>query len=126
MDGATLDDLDPEAILKAHELYATKHEKLAEEMKTWDDETFLNKAKITIKGKITNTAVLLLCRSESEFSYHLPWHASGGFIRIPQAMNVIFPSKHAPLILTKICSDFEFVKKNEEVKIVLTSSFSVF
>ena len=67
VDGATLDDLDPEAILKARELYATKHEKLAEEMKTWDDETFLNKAKITLKGKITNTAVLLLGRSESEY-----------------------------------------------------------
>ena len=66
VDGATLDDLNPEAILKARELYATKHEKLAEEMKTWDDETFLNKAKITIKGKITNTAILLLGRSESE------------------------------------------------------------
>ena len=63
---ATLDDLDPEAILKARELYAKKHESLAEEMKSWDDVKFLNKAKITLKGKITNTAILLLGRSESE------------------------------------------------------------
>lgn len=63
---ATLDDLDHEAILKARELYAKKHEKLAEEMQKWDDIKFLNKAKITLRGKITNTAILLLGRSECE------------------------------------------------------------
>jgi ATP-dependent DNA helicase RecG len=35
-------------------------------MKQWDDVTFLNKAKITIQGKVTNTAILLLGRTESE------------------------------------------------------------
>ena len=63
---ATFDDLDPEAIAKARELYAKEHEKLAEEMKSWDDVKFLNKAKITLQGKITNTAILLLGRTESE------------------------------------------------------------
>lgn len=66
-EGATIEDLDPEAIKKARELYARKHPKLVEEMKTWDDKTFLNKAKITLKGKITNTAILLLGRTESEY-----------------------------------------------------------
>jgi len=63
---ATLEDLDPEAIKKARELYAKKHENLTEEMKSWDDVRFLNKAKITKQGKLTNTAILLLGRSESE------------------------------------------------------------
>lgn len=63
---ATLDDLDPEAIKKARELYGKKHEDLKKEMEAWDDVTFLNKAKITLKGKITNTAILLLGRPESE------------------------------------------------------------
>ena len=63
---AMLEDLDPVAIKKARELYAKKHENLAEEMKKWDDIKFLNKAKITLRGKITNTAILLLGRSESE------------------------------------------------------------
>lgn len=67
VDGASLDDLDPLAINKARELYAQNHEKLAEEMKSWDDATFLNKAKITLRGKVTNTAILLLGRSESEY-----------------------------------------------------------
>ena len=67
VEGATMEDLDPEAIKKARELYARKHPKLVEEMKTWDDTTFLNKAKITLKGNITNTAILLVGRTESEY-----------------------------------------------------------
>lgn len=66
IDEATFDDLDPEAIAKAREWYANKHEHLREEMKAWDDTTFLNKARITKKGKITNTAILLLGKPESE------------------------------------------------------------
>lgn len=66
IDEATFDDLDPEAIAKAREWYANKHEHLREDMKTWDDVTFLNKARITKKGKITNTAILLLGKPESE------------------------------------------------------------
>ena len=34
----------------------------ADEIASWDDTTFLNKAKITIRGKITNTAIVLLGR----------------------------------------------------------------
>jgi ATP-dependent DNA helicase RecG len=63
---ATLDDLDPEAILKARENYKEKYPALAEEVDKWDDITFLNKAKITLNGKITNTAILLLGKDESE------------------------------------------------------------
>ena len=66
IDEATFDDLDPEAIAKAREWYANKHEHLREDMKTWDDVTFLNKARITKKGNITNTAILLLGKPESE------------------------------------------------------------
>lgn len=66
IEDSSIDDLDPEAINKAREWYANKHEHLREEMKTWDDITFLNKARITKKGKITNTAILLLGKSECE------------------------------------------------------------
>lgn len=66
VEGATMDDLDPEAIKEAREMYGKKHEKLKEEMMSWSDVQFLNNAKITLKGKITNTAILLLGRSESE------------------------------------------------------------
>jgi len=62
---ATFDDLDKEAILKAREQFRLKHPALKDEVDTWDDVTFLNKAKVTLNGKITNTAILLLGKDES-------------------------------------------------------------
>lgn len=64
--GATLEDLDPLAIKVARENYASKFPQKANEVNDWDDLTFLNKAKITIKGKITRTAIILLGLEESE------------------------------------------------------------
>lgn len=62
---ATLADLEPEAIARARVLFAQKNPKLADEMKVWDDAVFLNKAKLTINGKITNAAIILLGKPES-------------------------------------------------------------
>ena len=64
---ATIEDLDESAIKKARELYKVRHSSKADEVDSWDDITFLNKAKITQKGKITRTALLLLGKDESEF-----------------------------------------------------------
>ena len=66
VEGATIEDLDPEAIKKAKEEFLKVYPKKAEELKEWDNITFLNKAKITRQGKITNTAIILLGREESE------------------------------------------------------------
>jgi ATP-dependent DNA helicase RecG len=63
---ATLNDLDPLAIDKARENYKDKFPAQAKEVDAWDDQTFLNKAKVTIKDKITRAAILLLGRSEAE------------------------------------------------------------
>lgn len=63
---ASIEDLDSDAIQFAKHVYIQKNPKLAEEVPTWDDQTFLNKAKLTINGKITNTAIVLLGKSESE------------------------------------------------------------
>jgi len=63
---ATISDLSEEAILRARELYLGKNPKLSNEIEEWDDVTFLNKAKICIKGKVTRTAILLLGKPESE------------------------------------------------------------
>ena len=62
---ATIEDLDPEAIKKASAEYKTKFPSKASEVDGWDNAQFLNKIKSTIKGKITNTAILLLGRPES-------------------------------------------------------------
>jgi ATP-dependent DNA helicase RecG len=62
---ATLDDLDLQAIKKARKEYKEKNPRKASECDMWDDITFLNKAKVTLQGKITNTALLLLGKEES-------------------------------------------------------------
>jgi ATP-dependent DNA helicase RecG len=62
---ASLDDLDPKAIIKAREEYKEKNPRKASDCDSWDDITFLNKVKVTIQGKITNTAILLLGKEES-------------------------------------------------------------
>jgi len=63
---ATINDLSKEAIKEARKRFLQKNKKLKGEINSWSDEVFLNKSKITIKGKITNTAILLLGKLESE------------------------------------------------------------
>lgn len=63
---ATINDLAPEAIRKARTEFKQKYPKLSEEIDGCDDMTFLNKAKITTGGKMTNTAMLLLGKLESD------------------------------------------------------------
>jgi ATP-dependent DNA helicase RecG len=62
---ATIDDLDKEAILKAREQFKLRNPSLEKDVDSWDDITFLNKAKITQNGQITNTAILLLGKDEA-------------------------------------------------------------
>ena len=64
---ATIGDLDEEAIRVARSNFKNKFPDKAAETDSWDDKTFLNKAKITIKGKITRTAIILLGKEESEY-----------------------------------------------------------
>ncbi|WP_338100121.1 ATP-binding protein [Methanolapillus africanus] len=62
-----MEDLDPKAISKARENYKIRYPKIAEEVDSWDDATFLNKAKVTVKGKITRAALILLGNEESDY-----------------------------------------------------------
>lgn len=64
---ATLADLDPEAVAKAREKFADRHQqgRRATDMAAWSTTEFLDRAKITLHGQITNTALLLLGRPES-------------------------------------------------------------
>jgi len=66
IEDATLADLDETAIAKARENYKIKFPDKTGEVDSWDDITFLNKTKVTIKGKITRAAILLLGKEESE------------------------------------------------------------
>jgi ATP-dependent DNA helicase RecG len=64
--GATLADLDENAIVQARENFKRKNVKLAAEVDQWDDMTFLNKARLTINSGITRSAIILLGKNESE------------------------------------------------------------
>lgn len=62
---ATVDDLDPAGVAKARREYKAKFPAKAADLDSWDDATFLNKAKVTIRGQITHAALLLLGKDES-------------------------------------------------------------
>ena len=62
---ATNADLDPKAIEMARKGFYERFPDKVEAAKTWDDLTFLDKARITINGSITRTALLLLGKVES-------------------------------------------------------------
>ena len=80
-DGATIADLDEKAIRKAREGYKEHYPNQKKEVDSWSDEVFLNKAKITIDGKITHAAILLLGKPESlHFINHIGeivWRLAG-------------------------------------------------
>lgn len=65
VEAASLNDLDPEALRFARTQYRVKHPQRADEMDSWDDVTFLNKAKVCIGGKVTHAALILLGNDES-------------------------------------------------------------
>ena len=67
IDNATIDDLDIDAITKAKDKFKEKNTgtPIYDKIDEWDAKTFLDKAKITIGGKITNTAIILLGKPEA-------------------------------------------------------------
>ncbi|MCI1742498.1 MAG: putative DNA binding domain-containing protein [Prevotella sp.] len=66
VDNATIDDLEPEAIEKARKEYLIRNPYRKAEISAWDNSKFLDKAKVTINGKITRAALVLLGKEESE------------------------------------------------------------
>lgn len=66
VEDASVTDLCPDAILRARQEFTSKNPKMANDIASWDDAVFLNKAKLTIKGLITRTAILLLGKAESD------------------------------------------------------------
>lgn len=63
---ATINDLDSEAIIKAKQEFLKRNPKYSDEINEWSDQKFLDKAKLTIKGKITKTCFILLGKEEEE------------------------------------------------------------
>ncbi len=64
IEGATIDDLDADAIKLAREGYKQRYPKFAQECDTWSDKVFLDKSCLTIDGKITCATLLLVGKEE--------------------------------------------------------------
>lgn len=66
-DGASINDLDEEALAFARKKFKekNKNQSFADDIDKWDTTTFLDKTRITINGKITNTAIILLGKPEA-------------------------------------------------------------
>ncbi|NBV06990.1 MAG: transcriptional regulator [Proteobacteria bacterium] len=62
---ATSEDIDPQAILKAREQFVIRNPRYKKDIETWNDTKFLDKAKLTVRGSITNAAMILLGKAES-------------------------------------------------------------
>jgi ATP-dependent DNA helicase RecG len=63
---ATIEDLDQAALQKARIEFKKRNPKYSNDVDHWNDVDFLNKSKLTIKGKITRTTLILLGKEESE------------------------------------------------------------
>ena len=72
---ATIEDLDETAIKKARSEFIKRNPKYTEEVDSWNNRKFLDKAKLTIKGKITRSALILLGKEEGE-------HFLGSYVKI--------------------------------------------
>lgn len=67
IEDATLDDLDKDAIAKAREGYKQRFPNLAKECDGWDDKVFMDKACLTIGGKITRATLLLVGKETAAY-----------------------------------------------------------
>jgi len=67
IEDATMDDLDKDAIVKAREGYKQRFPNLAKECDGWDDKVFMDKACLTIGGKITRATLLLVGKETSAY-----------------------------------------------------------
>lgn len=68
VEGATIDDLDPAAVDTAIELFLSKHERHRKAFLGMDRLSLLDKASLTLNGRVTPTALILVGKPEA---YHL-------------------------------------------------------
>ncbi|WP_310594104.1 RNA-binding domain-containing protein [Flavobacterium sp.] len=95
---ASIDDLDPNAVLKARTEYFNKYPSQASEGENWSNETFLNKARITIQSKVTNSAMLLLGKEENAH-FLLPAEAKISWIYKEDNVEMDYEHFSIPFIL---------------------------
>ncbi len=63
---ASIEDLSEEAIDFARKEFKKKNPRISNDIDSWDNITFLNKAKLCRNGQVTRTAIILLGKEEAE------------------------------------------------------------
>ncbi|MBI2947728.1 MAG: ATP-binding protein, partial [Verrucomicrobia bacterium] len=81
---ATIADLDPEALAKARDIFIAKfRERIPEQtIRSWNDASFLDQAKLTVRCGITRACLLLLGREQTTtllnpYAAELSWKLEG-------------------------------------------------
>ncbi len=120
LEGATFEDLDPEAIKKACE----KIKKITPSLSEFEDpKILLDKAKITLDGKITKAALVLLGRAEStRFLSPAPAEILHKLVGWNLPVNEV-TGKHFTLPFFLTVSDFWKNIRNNKVKIFTNGLF---
>lgn len=99
VEGASFEDLDPEAVAYARELFIKKQnvaKKSTDMLSKMSDVEVLNKAGILIKGKITNTALILLGKENRHiYSTDLYHELHGRYIMEME------PQKHMNILICR-------------------------
>ncbi|MBR7153031.1 MAG: putative DNA binding domain-containing protein [Candidatus Methanomethylophilaceae archaeon] len=110
--GADVRDLDSAAISKARYYFKKYRPSKSDECDTWDDVTFLNKMGLTIDGKVTYAAVVLL--GSPDMQYSIPGSALSmkWILRDDRRMTLDTESFTIPFILAMddVCSKIRNVK----------------
>jgi ATP-dependent DNA helicase RecG len=97
--GATLADLDPDAIAFARRQFASKHPSQAADVARWDDITFLKKARVLRQGAVTRAAILLLGRPESSTLLAPAVARISWFLKDPENKDLDYDHFDPPLLL---------------------------
>ena len=122
IENATIDDLDEEALEMAKDRFASRYAgRLSrKEIDKWGNAKFLDRARLTLRGKITRAAFLLLGKSE------LSWHLSPCPAQILwklQGEDQDYQHFHPPFLLT---TSHVFDKiRNVQIRVMLDNSLAV-
>jgi ATP-dependent DNA helicase RecG len=119
---ATIDSLESDAILKARNKFKEKNKSQSyfSEIDSWSNLAFLDKAKITINGNITNTALILLGKSEA--THFLSPAVARITWKLESVEETVYEHYDPPLFLT--VNDFYQKIRNYRQKILPANSLT--
>ena len=74
VEDATIDDLEPQALMMARFQFKKVYPDLSAEVDTWDDMKLLTHSGVASHGKLTRAALILLGKSSSSILLNPVWY----------------------------------------------------